>query len=120
MPQAQDLKELREALGLTQQQVADAFDSSQALISLFELGKRRVDATATQRLAAALTATMRGLGSTRVLSFDEVFAACEESRRRAQAEPAPSPKPDLSAGLTALGDLPAVDQSTAAPTAQGV
>jgi transcriptional regulator with XRE-family HTH domain len=62
-----------------------------AYVSQISTGVRRAGAEAIARMAAALGC-----------STDEVCAACDESFRRAHQ-----------------GDLPAVDQSTAAPTAQG-
>lgn len=100
-----DLKELLRSKGKTQSEAG----VTQMYVSMLANGHRRAGAGAITRMAIALGCTT-----------DEVFAACEESRRRAQAEPPtpPAPKPDLSAGLAALGDPPAVDHPTAAPSAQ--
>lgn len=58
---AANLRRLREARDLTQEQLADAAGLRQALISELEAGKRDVRLDSLQRLAAALGARLAEL-----------------------------------------------------------
>jgi transcriptional regulator with XRE-family HTH domain len=55
------LQELREALMLSQRELARVSDTSQALISELELGKRRAQPRTVRKLAAALGVDPRDL-----------------------------------------------------------
>lgn len=109
------LKDLRNSLGITQAELAVKLDVGQAAISAIEVRTSIPQQATVNRWLAAFNAVLTDHGSQKRVSYDELWSAFCVGR----LHPAPAPKPDLSAGLSALGDLPGVDHSTTAPTAQG-
>lgn len=105
-----DLKDLLRRKGKTQSEVGLA----QSYVSNIVTGRVRPGASAITTLADALGCTT-----------DEVCAACDESYRRAQADARACPHAgneshaDVVAVNAAQGNLPTIDQPTAAPSAQG-
>jgi hypothetical protein len=123
---AHTLNELRQSFGLTWRILADEYrdgtDVRSRVVALSRLGsgqwRPRFDTV--QAIQGAFNNALNKVGSQRTLTYDEINAAIEEGIRRYNEKFAPTPKPDLSAGLAALGDLGPIDQPTAAPSAQEI
>jgi transcriptional regulator with XRE-family HTH domain len=119
MPAApqKNLKDLRISLGITQGEIAEKLGVKQAAVSGIEVRNHIPRAATVTGWLTAINAILADRGSDRRVSYDELWAAFCVGRLHVL--PPLSPKPDLSAGLAALGDLSAVDHSTTAPSAQG-
>lgn len=111
------LKQFRERMGISQTQVAAEMGIRKPSYCTIETDMTRVPRPETvTRIVEAFNRILIARGSERRVSYDEMWETICVGRNLGAP---PSPKPDLSAGLSALGDLPTVDHSTAAPTAQG-
>jgi predicted transcriptional regulator len=125
---ARTLNEIRQSFGLTWRILADEYrdgtDVRSRIVALSRLsaGQWRPRFDTVQAIQAAFNSALNKVGSQKSLTYDEINVAIEEGIRRYNEKfvPSPSLKPDLAAGLTALGDLGAVDQPAAAPSAQEI